>query len=440
MLRSTSSVLVARFIVLGLGLISGIIIARALGPELKGVYSVLILVSSLLALMGDLGIGLANVYHLGHNRYPPVEIAWNSLILAWGMGLVLSLAAGVCLFSTRGILTQLPWIAIIIVPASLPFVLMTSYLSMVLLGAHQIRKYNFVSISPGVTAVFAVWVVLVILKASLVGALIAWFSSIVVTGVLALALVQRHLSFPPRLNLRLATDSIRFGVKGHVSNVLTFLTYRMGILLLAYLSGAAAVGYYSVAVTLAESLWILPSSISTVLLPRVASMDQLESKQLTSAVCRGVFLLMVVVALIAFVVVRPMIGKLFGSAYLSAREPFALLLPGSVFLSISKITATDLVGRGKPILGAYVAAATLVLNAAVNVLLIPRWGASGAAMAASVSYAFSAILLLAIFARVTGSTVGDTLLIRRSDLRVYQAFAKSLLAGAARTASARRRL
>lgn len=431
MLRSTSSVLVARFIVLGLGLISGVMIARALGPELKGVYTFLILVPSLLALMGDLGVGIANVYHIGQKRYPLPDIVWNSVILALGMGLVLSLVGATLLFTAKGSVTQLPWVAFIIVLGSLPFILMTSYLSMILLGVDQIRKYNFVNISTAALGVVGVSILLVVLGTGLVGALIAWFISIVVTGLLVSFLVQPYLSYPPKLNLHLVTDSIKFGLKGHLSNVLSYLTYRLDFLLLAYLSGAAAVGYYSVAVTLAESLWILPSAASTVLLPRVATMGEFQSKGLTSTICRSVLLLMIVVAVIAFVVVRPFIPMLFGQAYLPATQPFVLLLPGTVFLTISKITSTHLVGIGKPILGTYVAAATLPVNATLNMLLIPRFGATGAAVAASFSYGVSAILLLIIFARVTGTAVRDLVLVSRSDFPMYKRLVRSLLIGIA---------
>jgi len=47
---------------------------------------------------------------------------------------------------------------------------------------------------------------------------------------------------------------------------------------------------------------------------------------------------------------------------------------------------------------------------------MPRYGAAGASVSSTVSYSLAALLLLAVFVRETGYTVGDAVLFRRADL------------------------
>ena len=73
--------------------------------------------------------------------------------------------------------------------------------------------------------------------------------------------------------------------------------------------------------------------------------------------------------------------------------------------------------------------AGLVVNVAINLWLIPRYGIDGAAVASSVSYLLTALLTLIVFHRLSGRGWIETLVIRRSDL---VALLGALRAGVAR--------
>ena len=66
-----------------------IIITRVLGPEGKGIYSLILLVPGLMIAFGNFGIGSANVYFTGSKKYKIQDIVSNSLILAFLLGFVL---------------------------------------------------------------------------------------------------------------------------------------------------------------------------------------------------------------------------------------------------------------------------------------------------------------------------------------------------------------
>ena len=100
--------------------------------------------------------------------------------------------------------------------------------------------------------------------------------------------------------------------------------------------------------------------------------------------------------------------------------PLWLLMPGVVALSISKVLSGDLAGRGLLQYGAYASAISLVVTVICDLLLIPRWGIVGAAIASSLSYCSAALLVLFFYTKVSGNGLIDVLIIKKSDLFAYR--------------------
>jgi Na+-driven multidrug efflux pump len=88
-----------------------------------------------------------------------------------------------------------------------------------------------------------------------------------------------------------------------------------------------------------------------------------------------------------------------------------------VALSVTDVVAHDFAGRGQPLTNTWLAAVTLVANVALCLVLVPRQGAPGAALATTLSYVMQAMVALWWHWRVSGNTPVDMLLPRRSDLR-----------------------
>ena len=64
--------------VFGMGI--SVIVARILGPERKGIYSLVVLLPGFLVYFTNFGIGQATVFYLGKKKYPPTEIFGNNII------------------------------------------------------------------------------------------------------------------------------------------------------------------------------------------------------------------------------------------------------------------------------------------------------------------------------------------------------------------------
>lgn len=192
--------------------------------------------------------------------------------------------------------------------------------------------------------------------------------------------------------------------------------------LVAIFLDPAAVGYYSIAVGIAEKLWMLPGAIATVLFPRISSIKDNEANNLTPRVARHTFFIIFVVSLILAPLAKPLIKILFGSVYLPSTVPLLILLPGIIALGGSKILTADLAGRGKPQFGAYSSLISLAVNIPLNLWLIPRWQIAGAAFASSVAYIVATLTVIIAFAKISDKSYFEILLIKKQDFEVYKKF------------------
>jgi len=163
-------------------------------------------------------------------------------------------------------------------------------------------------------------------------------------------------------------DVTSYGIKAHMGNIMGFLNYRLDMFIVSGFLNPAAVGFYSIAVGMAEKIWLVANSASTVLFPRVSSeTDEQKRKEFTPIVSRNVLLISLAGAVALYFLSRWAILLLYSNVYLSSVEPLQILLPGIVALSVAKVLSNDIAGRGKPILNTYMGAITVVTNIGLNI-------------------------------------------------------------------------
>jgi O-antigen/teichoic acid export membrane protein len=273
---------------------------------------------------------------------------------------------------------------------------------------------------------FFILVLVVALRLGVVGAICASIlASVLVIG-WALKELSKDVSVRPILNPGLLKESVSFGFRGYLANVVQFFNYRLDMFVVNYFVGVANVGWYSTAVTGAELLWYIPQAVATILFPRTAAIGVEEAKLFTPKVCRNTLLITLIAALGLSAVGKPLIIFVYGEAYAPSVIALWLLLPGVVALSISKVLCSDLAGRGLLQYGAYSSAISLVATVVCDLFLIPRWGIAGAAVASSISYCIATLVVLFCYARISGNGLAIVLIPRKEDIITYRRYCSSL--------------
>jgi O-antigen/teichoic acid export membrane protein len=204
-----------------------------------------------------------------------------------------------------------------------------------------------------------------------------------------------------------------------------FLNYRIEVFLLGAFLPLSAVGFYAVAVGLAEKLWFVSESASIVLFPTVsAERDEQQRKQFTPLVSRTILLITAVGAIVLYLVSHWAIVLLYTTVYAAAIPLFRILLPGIVFLSAGRILANDIAGRGKPLLNTYVGLSGVIVQVALNLAWIPSFGATGAAWATTISYGITSAVRLWLYMKLSGNNLTTVVLPQASDWPLYRQLAR----------------
>ena len=426
--KQTGVTLTARVLGLTLALVASMVIARTLGPEGTGVYTLATLLPLLIVTFANLGIGPATVYYVAQEKYPLPEVLGNNVILSIIVGAVASLIGLVVAVTLQDYLfptIALPYLllALLLVPVNL---FGQQYINQILLGAQHIKEFSAATALNRL--VFLILLILFALTVGLTigGAIVATFLSALAVCFVLYPWIRRiagGVRF--RLNGGYIRDALTYGLKAHLGNIVGFLNYRIEVFMLGAFLPASAVGFYSVAVLLAEKLWFLSDSASTVLFPTIsAERDEQARKSFTPLVSRSVLLIAGIGAAALFILSQWVVVLLFSSQYLPTVRLFRILLPGIVFLSAGRILANDIAGRGKPLLNTYVGAIGVTAQVILNLAWIPRFGAAGAAWATTISYGATSVVRLWVYTRLSGNSFSTVVVPQTSDWRLYRQLAR----------------
>jgi O-antigen/teichoic acid export membrane protein len=414
--------------------ITSILVARTLGVEGKGVYTLTITTSALLALAVNFGFNGALTYLTASKRFSVRDLfsfsIWLSIVLGVAGGGIFYLLLFTGLVNR--FLTGIPVIYIILVLIIEPAVLLTSFLSSILLGEQKILAFNGIE-----TGRVTINLLLQLLSSwvgwGIPGAIAAWLVSNICALVFAFALNLDKLRLRLTLERGLLHEATQYGLKNYIANLLTFFNYRLDSYLVNFFAGPVNVGLYSTGVSMAELIWYIPNAVSTSLFPKISTLQERTATRLTAQVCRLVLLVTTPMAILFGGAGTWLIPWLFGEDFRLSVMPFWILLPGILGVAVSKMISADLSGRGKPQYATYTSTMTLMITIILDLVMIPPFGIIGAAAASTIAYLASAVFSVLWFNRETGSRFHEVIVPQSNDwqvlwqtgLRYYQKFSST---------------
>ncbi len=428
--KNTVITFVTKILTVALFALAAIFVARALGPEKQGIYSLAILLPATLLTFANFGISQSSVYYICKKKHNPGTILGNNVILsfligaaAMVVGTVAILIFGKAFFP--GVKSEYLFFAL----ALLPCQLFLSYVNNVLLGLGRIGKFNAaLFLQPLVFILFLAILFFINKNFGIGAAIFAEIVSFAFAGIVALRWAARQAGgIIFKISNSYLKDAFCFGGKIYAANVFSFINQRAGVFISNIFIGPAAAGFYAIASGMAEKLWLFAQSAETIFFPKAASENNERTlKNFTPLICRNLIFIAALIATGFFIIGDWLIAALFSKAYIAAAAPFKILLVGTIAVSGSKILANDIAGRGKPAVNAYLAAGAAILNIFLNVLLIPPLGTSGAAWAAALSYAALFVGQTAAYVFISKNRAWDALFIKKSDFDYYLSVAKLL--------------
>lgn len=397
--RGAALNLAARLTTAGLGLLILVLVSR-FGPTVQGAFALFVAIESvLMALFSGLGLLLAREIS---NRQTPAGPLLMALLRA---ALVLGCLATLALLVVAALTESEPYRHLWLLAVAAPFVLLVPTASGLWLGQGRMGPLNLPQIAAPALVLAALQLVpqpLELATVSIFPVLGVWvvcrMAVAVVTGWAAAS--ETAWAAADATALR---GQWRFVAVIGATSMVSLLNYRATLFLLERHGGLAVAGVYSVAVQVAELLWLLSSAVTVSAYHRIGAPDPAVAATTTLRTVQVNIVATLIAAPLLYCAALVALPSVLGVIYAGALVPLALLLPGvAAYAAASSLSAYYTNHRGRPQWSVGVAGLSLILTMAIAALTIPRYGAAGAALATSLAYCTAIAVALAIFLRDAG--------------------------------------
>lgn len=388
-----------------------VLAARMLGPEGQGDLALYVSFTAFVTLLIGLGLPSAVVFFLASGKIEkgkiiPIVIAVTLILLA-GFGILFFIAKGTNMldvFLPDFVLKNDAWACVLLI--HLLLLMLNQYFISLLQAENSFISSGVISVIGSVLLLlmysfkYFEWVIIDFPP-------IYWIlcSLFVTAGIQYFIFMMRiyrfdksYFSFQP-FSLAEIRPLLWFAGVAYLANIVQFLNYKMDLWFINYFyHDKEMIGVYSLAVGLAQLVWLLPNAVHSVLYTFVSSESEMQEKVLkTAKTSRLLLLYAVVVGVSGYLLSVYLVPLLFGSSFSAAPSIIGILLFGVVPLSGAMAVSAYFAGIQKIKLNLYGSVLGFVVCLILNLILIPQYGIKGAATASVFSYISTVIFYYLIF-------------------------------------------
>ncbi len=409
-----------------LSLVNVLIVARALGPTGRGQIAFLTTIAYLSSQVALFGVEQASINLAGIQPRSRRALATNSLILAMAFGAcaIGFLVGLIAIFPGigGGLAIGLRWLSL----ASIPLLIFQTYLLLLVRADYRFAFANAASMVVPIVNVGANSLLASLGVISVGTAFGAWVGGQALGTLLFAWCVQYRIAGFGRPDLGLARQTLGFGLRAHGGRIMMLGNYRLDQWLVGAIAGTRELGIYSVAVAWAEALFYLPTALAAVQRPHLVRASRRDTARDTALVFRAAVLVTLPIAG-AMVAAAPILCvTVFGSDFRGSIGELRVLAAGAVGILALKLFGNALTAQRKPLLETAGIGAAFIATVVLDILLIPRSGGFGAAVASSLAYSTGGIFIALISTRALGGRLSN-LVPRLRDLNALWRSARGAL-------------
>lgn len=367
-----------------ISLIALALTARWLGPHGRGAVVVVTTWVTLFSSIGYLSLGQVCV----HRAAKEPDLQWvgpvlGALALVTAAATALGWAVAALLYGFAGgeLFAGIPAAALMLGFAALPFFIWEQYGSALLSILGKLRVYNFNQVIARTLGLVLLVVTIQLLGLGIYGFLIATVAAQAAVACAGAAVLLRHARGRLAGGFGAIGALVRDGFKIHLNAIGVLLFSGVDILMLQYFRGSAEAAIFQLPMQLFLALLLVPQSAQLALQARVSSTSAAEFWREHRNVMVVVIGGMTMVAVVLWVI-APLLITLVGSQRFDDSVPiFRTLLLMTPVAAFNTLMGIQWITRGYFLQASIITFLTGLLNCGFNLLLIPRYGALGAAAA-----------------------------------------------------------
>jgi O-antigen/teichoic acid export membrane protein len=400
--------------------ITGVLAARLLGPDGRGILAAAMAIGTLVGAIGALALGESLVYFVGRRVRPPLVVLNTASLAATASATVV---IGAAILGMPLLLSGQPE-AVTAARAyclvGLTFVLLgfpTTYLR----ALQRYRLWNVMRLIAPLCWLVVLGTFTLIDLRDVVRLVIAFVALQAVFIPMVWVVAARMKRGRGRIDLTLMRPMIHYGAPLLLATLPQALNLRLDQVLIANIESAGQLGLYAVSVSWAGLGLPVMAAIGSVLFPKLAAMERTAAMTTMGKSTRVGVLVAVGIGLVSAVSAPVLVPLLFGHAFSVPLVLPLLLAAATSILGLNTMIEEGLRGLGEPRTVLAGESTGLMLTVLLLVLLVPTHGILGAATASLAGYStVSAVLLWRIRASM-GLRVREMLVPRWSDFQAIWA-------------------
>lgn len=397
-------------------------LAWVLGPGGRGSYTVCILFMTLLSHVFVIGCDYAGIYYVASKKLSISESVIYICILG-GIGSIFAIGAGLIImqFPLSFLLKATPmtfYLSLIFIPISV----FSNIFIKLLTAMHQFVLFSIFSTAMFLAQLLFTVTFLLVFSWGVEGALCAHLAAGILSICITLTFIHSKYKLrwvkPTLQNLRAI---LLYDGRHYIGKLSGQINLQIGTIILAMFATQEEIGLFAVAVSIASQATIVPFTLETVLIPRVA-VDHTGRKELVAKSARVSGIIVGIVLVILVIFARPIVIVLFSSAFLPSVTLIRILAIGILARCVGSVFASFLLGTNRPGIVSIAVASAVLVNLVLLWLLFPSIGLAGAAIAMVAGFFVFTIIFIISFSRISGFSLFEILHFRRSDWTILSEF------------------
>jgi O-antigen/teichoic acid export membrane protein len=379
-----------------LGVVTGVLAARLLGPEGRGYLAALVLWPMTIVFLVSMGINQAIVYFLGQKTWTISEVWTASTVIGLGQSITAVLVGLVAIpFALHSYSHDVQILCFAVLLAT-PVIILGGFPANILQGHLDLISFNLIQLSAPATYAIGIIFLAAAHRGSLRNIVIARLLSYIFTLALGYILLLRRTSLRFSWNRGACLSLLRFGGKTELGNISNYVNRSADQLILSLFVPAHELGLYAVAVTVSLAVNFVPQAAGVVALA-AGSANPAGAVSVIGKSFRASLVWLLCGCAALFLAAPFLIVGFFGHAYTGSVLACRILLPGAVAIGLNQVLYDGARAMGDPALSSYSEGFATAVTVGALWLLLPRFGFLGAAIASTLAYTGSLCVSLFLY-------------------------------------------
>jgi len=381
----------------GLGVFTGVVTARLLGPQGRGELAALTLWPMLLVLLATMGINQAVVFYTGKGVYGVSEIWTASQFIGACQSLAIILVGVLAIpLALKHYPAPVKHLSLVFL-ASIPLIMLGGYPVNVLQGRLRMGSFNVTRTVPSCAYAIGLIVLFAFRKASLLGVVACQIAAN------ATALVSCHWALLRTVRLRFAWepralfDLLRYGWKTQFGNISDYVNRSCDQLLLSLFVAPHELGLYAVAVSMVSGVLFVPQAAAAVTLAAGSNAQPTGASRVVARLFRTSLVWLIITCSALFLGAHWLVLFVFGPSFARSAVAARILLPGMVAVGLNQVLYDGARALGDPALPSYAQGFAGGITLLGLFLALPRFGFIGAAWVSTVAYTATLAAMLILY-------------------------------------------